>query len=417
MRAARQGRAKSYMTKFKVQALRWKWFWLAALPACFLAGCLVAPPPVSLPTRGAAPSASSRPVVAAPTAAFTPSPAPQPSATSAPSPLPPSATPVAPAATPEPLIRLLFTGDINPGRCPAQAALAANDFTLPYQAVAEKLNAADITIGSVDGSISDLATPAACAPTMNLIGPARTVEGLKFAGFKVITVATNHALDCGSLGWRCKGKSVQDTRSNLISAGLQVVGIGDNLAAARSPVIVERQGVRFAFLGVNAISGDTTWATDTQPGTAPLSDQSLRGLLADVAHARTLADVVIVLPHWGIEYTSLPDKEQQAWAAALIAAGANLVIGNHPHLAQPVETFANGGVVAYALGNFVFDQGPNETRQGVVFEAVFRGRTLESWQLLPVHIYNLYQPRWAPPAEADAVLARIAEASKALPQR
>jgi len=326
-------------------------------------------------------------------------------------------TPAPAAASREPVTRLLFTGDINPGRCPAQAALAANDFALPYQAVADKLRAADITIGSLDGSISDLATPAPCAPTMNLMGPSRSVEGLKFAGFTVITNATNHALDCGSLGWRCKGQSLLDTRRYLTGAGLQVAGIGANLAEARTPVIVERNGIRFAFLGVNAISGEATWATDSAPGTAPLSTESLPDVLAEVARARAEADVVIVLPHWGVEYTAMPDSDQRAWAGALAAAGASLIVGNHPHLAQPVETFANGSVVAYALGNFIFDQGPKETRQGVVLEAVFRGSTLESWQLLPLHIYDLYQPRWAPPAEAEAVLARLAEAAKALPPR
>ena len=343
-----------------------------------------------------------------------------PQPTQTPSPEPPdlpAATPLPPASPTPPELHLLFTGDINPGRCPAQVALAADDFTLPYQFVAEKLSAADITIGSLDGSISDLATPAPCPLTMNLIGPARTVEGLQFAGFDVLTTATNHALDCGSLGWRCKGKSLTDTRRNLLSAGLQSVGIGDTPTVARAPVIVERQGVRFAFLGVNAISGEATWVTDTQPGTAPLSAQHLAEVTADIARARALADVVIVLPHWGVEYLALPDEAQRTWAAAMIAAGADLVIGNHPHLVQPVETFAGGGVVAYALGNFVFDQGPKETRQGVVFEAVFRGRVLESWQPRPVHIYDFYQPRWADPAEAEAVLARLAEETKSLPAR
>ena len=409
------------MTNPRALPARRAWYWLAALPLFLLAGCLAAPS-VSTPPPTVALAASSVPASATPadsaTRPLTPS-TPSPTAAPGASALPLSATPApdGPTATPEPVIRLVFTGDINPGRCPAQAALAANDFAVPYQMVSDTLHAADITVGSVDGSISDAATPAPCAPTMNLIGPARTAEGLKTAGFTLITAATNHALDCGSLGWRCKGQSVLDTQRNLAQAGLQVVGIGDTLTAARVPVIVERHGIRFAFLGVNAISGDSTWATDTQPGTAPLSDQSLPEVLDDIARARAMADVVIVLPHWGIEYTALPDKDQQAWAAALIAAGADLVVGNHPHEAQPVETFASGGVVAYALGNFVFDQGPKETREGVVFEAVFRGSRLERWQLLPVRIYDQYQPRWAPPAEAQAVLARLTEAANALPQR
>ena len=346
--------------------------------------------PSLLPSNPPAPAAptptATRP---APTAALLET------ATDAP-PLASTATAVAPAtATPTPpTITLLFTGDINPGRCPAQRALAAKDFTLPYQQVADQLRLADITIGSLDGTISDLATPAPCPLTMNLIGPARSVEGLQFAGFDVLTTATNHALDCGSYGWRCKGKSLDDTRHNLLAAGIQPVGTGDTPAEARAPVILERQGVRFAFFGVNAISGETTWVTDTLPGTAPLSAQSLADIAADIARVRSQVDVVIVLPHWGVEYAAQPTADQRAWAAALVAAGADLVIGNHPHLVQPVETAASGGVVAYALGNFVFDQGPIETRRGAVFEAVFQGRTLTAWRLLPVRIYDLYQPRW-----------------------
>ena len=394
-------------------------FFILGVLVVLLAACASAPAQRAL----SAPSASPSSITPSPLLFSSPTPLPPSSPTHlpsvTPSPRPPgSPAPLLPSPSPTPpAIRLLFTGDLNPGRCPAQISLAAHDFTLPYQAVAEKLRSADITIGSLDGSISDLATPAPCAPTLNLIGPARSVEGLQFAGFDVLTVATNHALDCGSLGWRCKGQVLIDTRQNLMEAGIQPVGIGATLTEARTPVIVERQGVRFAFLGVNAISGEATWATDTKPGTAPLSDQNLAGVTADIAHARAQADVVIVLPHWGVEYAVLPDKDQRAWAEAIVTAGADLVIGNHPHLVQPIETFAGGGVVAYALGNFVFDQGPKSTRQGVVFEAVFRGRVLESWQLLPVHIYDLYQPRWAEPAEAEAVLARIAEASAALPAR
>jgi len=354
------------------------------------------------------------PAAPAPTPSLAATPSPQPSETpKPPAPPTPSAASVALATTPvlsvipietateaptatatPPTITLLFTGDINPGRCPAQKALAAKDFSLPYQLVAEKLRSADITIGSLDGTISDLATPAPCPLTMNLIGPARSVEGLQFAGFDVITTATNHALDCGSLGWRCKGQTLDETRRNLLGAGIQPVGTGDTPAQARAPVILERQGVRFAFLGVNAVSGENTWVNEKQPGTAPLSTQSLPDVTADIARVRPLADVVIVLPHWGVEYTSQPTADQRAWAAALVAAGADLVIGNHPHLVQPVETFAPGGTVAFALGNFVFDQGPKETRFGAVFEATFRGRTLAKWQLLPVRIYDLYQPRW-----------------------
>jgi poly-gamma-glutamate capsule biosynthesis protein CapA/YwtB (metallophosphatase superfamily) len=140
---------------------------------------------------------------------------------------------------------------------------------------------------------------------------------------------------------------------------------------------------------------------------------------AAIGAARAEADVVIVLAQWGVEYAALPAADQWRWAPLLVGAGADLVIGNHPHVVEPVEVFpardgVRGGVVAYALGNFVFDQGPWETRQGVVFEAVFTGASLASWQLLPIHIYSLHQPDWAVGEEAEAILQR---AQAALPER
>src|SRR4029077_8890507 len=127
-------------------------------------------------------------------------------------------------------------------------------------------------------------------------------------------------------------------------------------SGARAPVVITRGGVRFAFLGVSMV-GWEAWASLSNPGTAPLSNETLPEFIASIQAARAVADVVIVLPHWGAEYASAPNNDQLNWDGAVIAAGATLVIGNHPHVVQGVETLPNG-VVAYALGNFVFDQNP-----------------------------------------------------------
>jgi poly-gamma-glutamate capsule biosynthesis protein CapA/YwtB (metallophosphatase superfamily) len=100
----------------------------------------------------------------------------------------------------------------------------------------------------------------------------------------------------------------------------------------------------------------------------------------------------------------------------MIEAGADLVIGNHPHWAQPAEVFKNNKVVAYALGNFSMDQPwSTETQQGIVFEANFRGKKLESWNLRPIHIYSGYQPRWASAEESATILARLNSAFELAP--
>jgi poly-gamma-glutamate synthesis protein (capsule biosynthesis protein) len=312
-------------------------------------------------------------------------------------------------AAPQP-IRILATGDIIPARCVYAQQLAYQNFRHAFLATADVLRAADITVGSLDASLSDAGQPIGCTETFSLLAPARSIEGLTFAGFDVLTVASNHAKDCGASA--CGDQALLDTLTNLETAGIAAVGGGRNLAEARSPRVLTVNGVRFAFLGYDDIGSSDYGATVDSPGTAPLAFGTLR---EDVARARLQADVVIVLNHWGTEYTSVPTERQRGLAWEAVDAGATLVIGNHPHAVQAVE-FLKGGFVSYALGNFVFDQDWSlETQQGVVMEAIFHGTRLVSVRYLPVHIYDQHQPRWAEPVEGASILARMEEASKGLP--
>jgi len=311
-------------------------------------------------------------------------------------------------AAPRP-IRLLATGDIIPARCVYAQQLAYQDFRHAFLATADGLRAADITVGSLDASLSDAGEPIGCVRTFSLLAPARSIEGLTFAGFDVMTVASNHAKDCGASV--CGDQALLDTLANLEAAGIAPVGGGRNLAEARSGRVLTVNGVRFAFLGYDEVATSDYGATGTTPGTAPLAF----GLLGeDVARLRAEADVVIVLNHWGTEYTPIPTERQRGLAREAVSAGATLVIGNHPHAVQAVE-FRESGFVAYALGNFVFDQDWSlETQQGVVMEAVFHGARLVSVRFLPIHIYDQHQPRWAEPLEGESILDRMEEASKSL---
>jgi poly-gamma-glutamate synthesis protein (capsule biosynthesis protein) len=306
-------------------------------------------------------------------------------------------------------ISLLFAGDINPGRCVYALSKAANDIALPYRPLASLLQSADIAIGSLDGAISDYNPPSPCVgTTRNLLAPAESAKGLAFAGFDVITVATNHIKDCG-LVRGCVNNSMFDTLANLRAQGVQPTGAGANLAEATAPAIITVRGVRFAFIGVSAVN-DPTWATADTPGTVPFQPDIF---LDAIRRARAVSDVVIVLPHWGREYSGDISYQQRKAAAAMVAAGATLVIGNHPHHVQGVETFPSGAVAAYALGNFVFDQawsdGTLYTIQGLMLRAKFQGNKLQGIDLLPIHIYDDFQPRLAGPDEAKQILQVVAD--------
>jgi poly-gamma-glutamate capsule biosynthesis protein CapA/YwtB (metallophosphatase superfamily) len=140
-----------------------------------------------------------------------------------------------------------------------------------------------------------------------------------------------------------------------------------------------------------------------------------------IRQARAVADVVVVLPHWGREYSDEINWSQVIGAEEMIAAGATLVVGNHPHRVQGVEQFPNGAVVAYSLGNFVFDQewsdGTQYTIQGIMLKATFLGPSLAAVDLIPIHIYGDVQPRLATPDEAAIILQNVADSLATRPGR
>jgi poly-gamma-glutamate synthesis protein (capsule biosynthesis protein) len=311
--------------------------------------------------------------------------------------------------TVEPITRLIFTGDIIPARCTyAKIEALGGDYTLPFQPLHDLLSGADITVGTLDSSISDVARPIGCTPTFNLAAPAAAAAGLRYAGFDVISHAANHIKDCGNAN--CGDAAMFETRDRLRAEGIEVAGTGKHLYEARAPVVVRRNGVSFAFLAYDDIA---TWyhATDTTAGAAPLDELTIA---EDIANARKVAQVVVILPQWGVEYTASPSERQRTVARVAAAAGAGLVVGNHPHWVQAHEQVGET-FVAYALGNFLFDQDWSiETQQGALLEVTFTGTRVTATRYIPVRIHDEYQPRLALPPESDAILDRIESASTPL---
>ncbi len=312
------------------------------------------------------------------------------------------------AAPPDPII-MRATGDIIPARCALAKIQAYGDYTHPFLALGPWLREADLAVGSLDASLADVSPPLPCVDTFNLAAPSAAIEGLVYSGFDLLTNAANHALDCGQVG-ACGSQALLETNANLRRQGIQVVGSGADLTEARAPVVLTVKGVRFAFLGYDDIAA-YYHAAPGVAGTAPLDEDYVR---QDVAAADALADVVIVMPHWGVEYQAEPTERQRTIARAAIESGADVVLGNHPHWVEAIELI-DGAFVEYALGNFVFDQDWSlETQQGAVLELAFHGKQLKGIRYYPVHIWDEQQPRFAEPDEAQQILDRIWNASATL---
>jgi len=223
------------------------------------------------------------------------------------------------------------------------------------------------------------------------------------AGIDWVSLANNHIRDFGAQG-------VLDTITNLNRWGIAHGGAGADLAAARAPTILAVRTTRVGILGYDTIAPSYAAGSD-RVGSAQMTEEALN---EDVARARELgAQLVIVFPHWGVEYSTGPTEQQLRLGHAAIDAGADLVIGNHPHWAGAVEIY-KGKPIFYALGNLVFDQTWSEpTLEGISVEMTFAGTRLVQVHIRPHLILDRSQPNFMlPSGSGQVVMDQVFEASK-----
>jgi poly-gamma-glutamate synthesis protein (capsule biosynthesis protein) len=229
------------------------------------------------------------------------------------------------------------------------------------------------------------------------------LAGVARAGVDVASCASTHIGDGGRPG-------ILQTVANMKRYGIVAFGCGPSLAAARRPAWFTVDGVRVAILGYDGISSRYYGAGPNTIGDVPLDSAYIR---QDVTAARAAgAQVVIVFPHWGTEYTFGPTAQQQRLAHLAIDSGADMVIGNHPHWVQSLEVY-KGKPIWYALGNFTFDQSWSEqTLEGVTLELTFRGPKLVQAWMDPHVLVDSVQPNLLnPEGDGQRVLAPVFRAS------
>ena len=193
--------------------------------------------------------------------------------------------------------------------------------------------------------------------------PVPLLEALKFSGIKVVSFANNHVMDQGYAGF-------DETLEHLREQGLLFVGSGDSAVDAWKPLILEKNGIKIGWLGMTRwLNGRRNPEKDSDPhvaffpypgesGGAPGMDEP--GVLDAVRAARAQCDLLLVSIHWGIEYSPAPRPEDVDIAHKMLEAGASAVIGHHPHVLQPIETYLTQdnrkAVIFFSLGNFLSNQ-------------------------------------------------------------
>lgn len=260
-------------------------------------------------------------------------------------------------------ISVLAVGDV--------AASRSDPLTI-FRGCRGALSEGDLLFGQLEATITDRGAKAPNA-RLAMRSPPAMAAAAQTVGFDVMSFAGNHCLDWGYEGFF-------DTLSHAAKAGLPLCGAGETLAEARRPVIVERDGLKIAFLAYSSILPEGYRAEQSRPGAAPIRaftifeqiepDQpgtgarvltsphpgDLQALVEDVRSARVQADLVFVSLHWGLHMVEATIADYQPIVAyAAIDAGAHAIFGHHPHILKGID-FYRDAPIFYSLGNFAIDQ-------------------------------------------------------------
>jgi poly-gamma-glutamate capsule biosynthesis protein CapA/YwtB (metallophosphatase superfamily) len=301
-------------------------------------------------------------------------------------------------------------------------------------AVADVLNAADITFGQLEEPLSNRGKQQLFSgiggPRYDgdeVMDTAKKARQLVEAGFDILSFATNHTMDRSE-------ESLFDTIDAVRGAGIAFVGAGVDIAAAREPRIVERDGVTVGFLAYCSVLPYGYQATEERPGTVPVRartsyeqidwrpgtrprihseayEEDVALMVADIAALRPKVDVLAVSIHWGIHFepATVAQYQRQVGRAA-IDAGADIVIGHHAHILKGVDVY-KGKAIVYSLNNFSLrprgddgewlgaDNTPSDQMFSVMAKATIRDGAITQLSFVPVLVDGEARPSFVHPGE------------------
>jgi poly-gamma-glutamate capsule biosynthesis protein CapA/YwtB (metallophosphatase superfamily) len=301
---------------------------------------------------------------------------------------------------------LVALGDIIIGRTVYLQMQRYGDPNKPFAYFADTIRGADLALADLECTISDAHTRVTSSG-MTFASPQSAASGLKSSGIDAVSVANNHSFNVGSAGFT-------DTLDAMKTLGIPIFGGGRNDQEAHAPLLLTTHGVKIALLGYSSIAGSTPAGTNS-PGMAHLTmapwgafnEAEAARMEQDIKATQEQADLVMIYYHWGTEYTHNANADQRQIAHRAIDAGADLILGTHPHWVQGVEWYKDR-LITYSLGNFIFDQEwSTKTKQGTFLRATFNGAHLTSAELVPYQIEDYLQPRPVNEAVGKGILNDI----------
>ncbi|WP_158599149.1 CapA family protein [Methanohalophilus sp. RSK] len=294
----------------------------------------------------------------------------------------------------EDTVSLVAVGDIMLGDHPicvghgVGSSLKNNEGYL-FSNVSEILKKRDITCGNLECVLSDIDIDHNSLASVSLRGREKSIHELTSAGFNVVFIANNHILEHGE-------PSLKETKELLQQNGILDVGVADTKEESRTVSVMEVQGVKVGFLAYCLIGDKTAYCSVDNP----------TEIIEDVKKASSEVDVLIVSMHWGNEFIRKPSPKQVDLGHAIIDAGAKLILGHHPHVLQGVEEY-NDGIIAYSMGNFVFDMWQRKMRESMIFSCNISKEGIDDYEILPAIIDKKFRPLLLDGTEKEELKSKI----------
>ncbi len=291
-----------------------------------------------------------------------------------------------------------------------------------FEKIKNELANADLVLGNLEGTFSQFCK----TKDIRLCGLPEMAFALHDAGFHVLSVANNHVLDHGS-------QIFEETIYHCQTAGLMVCGLKGDRDYFSQPIIIQRNGLTIGILAYNWIgfqdSGNAgnyiatihdgivnySWIRDRERDLRARSQMQFRnkGIISDIRKLRRQVDILILMPHWGYEWTIYPPYGVTLEARSFINAGVDLILGSHPHVPQGIEMF-NNKLIAYSLGNFLFERAAQKYRHGMMLSCIISPCSIPEYTISIIDRDKHFRPKVISDKAAASTIENIQKSSNAI---
>ncbi len=273
-------------------------------------------------------------------------------------------------------IKLLFGGDILLDRG-VQIEIEKKGIVALFDSIQPVFSEYDYVLANLECPLTDESSP--IPKRFSFRAPTIYADSLKKVGFTHLFLANNHTNDHHR-------KGLSNTFNSLKKAGIIGIGYGETHSESCEPIFIEKNNQKVAIFSVVRVPLENWFRMEDKPSICQLSTQELVQKIKEL-RAKESQTIIIISLHWGTEYKFLPKAEQRKEAHLLTLAGADAIIGHHPHVTQSIE-FVNKKPVFYSLGNFVFDQEGDFKDRCILVEFEIQSKKINTIFLYPLQIKN-----------------------------